>query len=202
MTSRLKLFFSDAVRTELNGYDACADLYERLPSSYTQWDPFAQAQYLETTGLLPGYILSSQGDRVAMAHAVEGRFPFLDHRVVEFAAALPARLKMKVLDEKHLLKRAFGGLVPPEVARRPKQPYRAPEAKSFVGNGRREDREYVDALLAPDRVAEDGVFDPGAVGKLVAKARVGEAIGIKDNMGFVGVLSTQLLIDRFIRQPG
>ena len=46
------------------------------------------------------YLLGSQGDRVAMAHGVEGRYPFLDHRVVEFAAALPPALKMKALNEK------------------------------------------------------------------------------------------------------
>ena len=47
---------------------------------------------------------------MAMAHSVEGRYPFLDHRVVEFAAKLPSNVKMKVLDQKHLLKRAFDGL--------------------------------------------------------------------------------------------
>ena len=60
----------------------------------------------------PGYILSSQSDRMAMAHSVEGRFPFLDYRVVEFAAKLPARLKMKVLNQKYLLKKAFAGRDP------------------------------------------------------------------------------------------
>ena len=55
-----------------------------------RWHPLSQAQYLETAYLLPGYILSAQGDRMAMANAVEGRFPFLDHRVVELAASDPA----------------------------------------------------------------------------------------------------------------
>ena len=58
---------------------------------------------------------SSQGDRMAMAHSVEGRYPFLDHRVVRFAPALPPRLKMKVLNAKYLLKRSAAGLVPERI---------------------------------------------------------------------------------------
>ena len=88
-TAGAKLFFSGDLRKALTGYDALADLRERLPADFSRWHPLSQAQYLETAHLLPGYILSSQGDRVAMAHAVEGRFPFLDHRVVEFAARIP-----------------------------------------------------------------------------------------------------------------
>ena len=68
-----------------------------LPGDFARWHPLSQAQYLETAHLLPGYILSSQGDRVAMAHAVEGRFPFLDHRVVEIAARIPPTLKLRGL---------------------------------------------------------------------------------------------------------
>ena len=200
LTARLKLLFSPGVQQELASYDAYDDLKSSLPDGFEGWDWFSRAQYLETAVLLPGYILSSQGDRVAMAHSVEGRFPFLDHRVVSFAASLPPRLKMKVLNEKYILKRAAGRLVPPTVARRSKQPYRAPEASCFVTpdrNGALPD--YVEALLAPDRVAQDGVFNPAAVGQLLAKARAGRAVGIRDNMALVAVLSTQLVIDRFTR---
>ena len=66
-----------------------------------------------------------------MAHSVEGRYPFLNYRVVEFGAKLPLRLKMKVLNQKYLLKRASGGLVPESILRRSKQSYRAPDGKGF-----------------------------------------------------------------------
>ena len=198
MTSRLKLMFSSAVQQELAGYDVYEDLKSRLPQGFEEWDWFSRAQYLETSILLPGYILSSQGDRVAMAHAVEGRFPFLDHRVVRFAASLPAQLKLKVLNEKYLLKRAAGRLIPASVARRSKQPYRAPEASCFVTPDRRGSLpDYVEALLAPDRVAQDGIFNPAAIGQLLAKTRAGRTVGMRDNMAFVAALSTQLLVDRF-----
>lgn len=203
LTARLKLLFSPAVRAELADYDAYEELKASLPADFARWDWFSRAQYLETSALLPGYILSSQGDRVAMAHAVEGRFPFLDHRVVEFAASLPARLKMKVLKEKYILKRAVGHLIPASVRQRTKQPYRAPDAKCFIEPDRvGKVPDYVEALLAPDRLREDGIFNSAAVSQLVAKARAGHATGMKDNMGLVGVLSTQLVVDRFIRHLG
>src|SRR5712664_2187873 len=143
LTSRLKMLFSDAVRSQIGSYDGYADVRKLLPPGYARWEGFCQAQYLEATHLLPGYILSSQGDRMAMAHSVEGRFPFLDYRVVEFASRLPASLKMKVLNEKYLLKRCADGLIPPAVAKRHKQPYRAPEACSFLQPAA---REYMEEL--------------------------------------------------------
>ena len=150
---------------------------------------------------MPGYILSSQGDRMAMGHSVEGRFPFLDHRVVEFASSLRPQLKMKVLDEKHVLKRAMGKLIPASVIRRPKQPYRAPDAVSLLGDAEGRGRpEYVDELLSPSRVRADGYFNPMALDKLIGKFAKGRAIGIRDNMALVGILSTQLLVDQFINR--
>ena len=195
LTAKLKTFFSDAVRAEIAGEDGYSQVRARLPQSYSSWDSFCQAQYLETKYLLPGYILSSQGDRMAMAHSVEGRFPFLDYRVVEFASRLPVSLKMKVLNEKYLLKRCAAGLVPPSVAKRRKQPYRAPEGCSFLQPAA---REYVEELLSPEQIQRDGIFDGPTVGMLRDKFRKGAAIGIKDNMGLVGIVSTQLLLHQFI----
>jgi asparagine synthase (glutamine-hydrolysing) len=199
-TSKLKLFFSREVKEQIGNSETVRQLEKRLPRGYGQWDPFAQSQYLETAFLLPGYILSSQGDRVAMAHSVEGRFPFLDYRVVEFAARLPARFKMKVLNEKHLLKQAAGSLIPETIRRRHKQPYRAPDCQSFLrGDDSRSLVEYAEELLSPRAIAQAGLFDAERVRKLVDKVRAGQAIGVKDNMAFVGILSAQLVVDRFIK---
>jgi asparagine synthase (glutamine-hydrolysing) len=200
MTARLKLLLSSDVRAELADYDAYEDLKQTLPAGFSGWHWFARAQHLEATGLLPGYILSSQGDRMSLAHGVEGRFPFLDHRVVAFTSSLPASLKMKVLNEKYLLKRASASLLPEAIRKRTKQPYRAPGAACFVPPGGRPSPDYVTALMAPSRVRDDGIFNPAAVSQLVSKTRAGGAVGVRDDMGLVGVLSTQILIDRFIRQ--
>jgi asparagine synthase (glutamine-hydrolysing) len=201
LTSRLKLFYSDYIKSELKGTNAFGTVAHSLPEAYSKWDHFSQSQYLETKYLLPGYVLSSQGDRMAMAHSVEGRFPFLDHPLVEFAAKIPSRLKMKVLNEKYILKLAAGDLIPSRVRNRYKQPYRAPDARSFFSketpslhNG------YVEELLSFKRIEKDGLFNPHAVEKLVEKGKKNQLSSVKDNMAFVGILSSQLLVDQFINQ--
>jgi asparagine synthase (glutamine-hydrolysing) len=200
MTSRLKVFFSRETRERVKNSNAMGSIEGQLPSRYRQWDSFSQSQYLEAAYLLPGYILSSQGDRMAMAHSVEGRYPFLDYRVVEFASRLSPKLKMKVLNEKYLLKAAVGNLIPAAIRNRHKQPYRAPDSQSFFVEGKSGKLfEYVEELLAPRAVSGAGVFDSGTVEKLLAKARQGQIVGVKDNMAFVGILSTQLVVDQFIK---
>lgn len=76
-TAAAKLFFSGDLRVSLGGYNAAQTLVDRLPAAFARWQPQHQAQYLETRFLLLGYILSSQGDRMAMAHGVEGHSPSL-----------------------------------------------------------------------------------------------------------------------------
>lgn len=196
LTSRLKVFFSDAVKAELRGCDSVAELEQALPHRFPEWPHFCQAQYLETAYLLPGYILSSQGDRMAMAHSVEGRYPFLDHRVTQFAAKLHPSLKMRVLNEKYLLKEVARGLVPGSILRRTKQPYRAPDGKSFIG---KRTFDYVDDLLSPDSLKKNNIFQPEPVARLVGKFRSSNSLSTKDNMALVGILSTQLLAHEFLR---
>jgi len=195
LTAKLKGYFSSDVQSELADYDAYSDLQQALPSEYPRWPGFCQAQYLETAYLMPGYILSAQGDRMAMAHSVEARYPFLDHRVIEFCQKLPPALKMRVLAEKHLLKKASKGMLPSAVIERPKQPYRAPDGASFLSQT---SPKYVEELLSEERIQRDGIFSPVAVLSLVAKFKKGRVMGAKDNMALVGILSTQLLVQQFI----
>ncbi len=195
LTSRLKMFFSDTVKAELQTHDSLAELQQELPGCYHRWPAFCQAQYLETAYLLSGYILSSQGDRMAMAHSVEGRYPFLDHRVNQFAAKLHPSLKMRVLNEKYLLKEAARGKVPASILKRSKQPYRAPDGMSFFG---KRPPDYVAELLSPDALKRNGLFQASAVTKLVAKFKSGRTTSTKDNMALVGILSTQLLAQQFL----
>src|SRR5260221_253837 len=135
LTRRISQFYSGDLRRTINGYDPLEDLRSTLPPQFASWHPLSRAQYLETGCLLPGYILSSQGDRVAMAHGVEGRFPFLDHRVVELGAALAPAMKLKGLREKYVLRQRLGRHLPSSIVERPKQPYRAPDSESFLHAG-------------------------------------------------------------------
>ncbi|HEY5900798.1 MAG TPA: asparagine synthase (glutamine-hydrolyzing) [Burkholderiales bacterium] len=197
LTRRISQFYSEDLRRTINGYNPLEELRSGLPQDFSTWHPLSRAQYLETGCLLPGYILSSQGDRVAMAHAVEGRFPFLDHRVVELGARLPPAMKLRGLQEKYLLRRALGRHLPRAIVERPKQPYRAPDSESFLRG--RASPEYVAALLSPQAIARAGYFEPRAVTRLLDKCRnpLGP-VSTADNMAFIGILSTQLLHASFI----
>ncbi|MBP1859295.1 asparagine synthase (glutamine-hydrolyzing) [Rhizobium herbae] len=188
-TAAAKLFFSGDLRQTLTGYDATAELAARLPQDFGRWHPLHQAQYLESRFLLPGYILSSQGDRMAMAHGIEGRFPFLDHRLVEFATRLPPEMKLKGLVEKHILREATKDLLPESIGRRTKQPYRAPDSQSFVGKN---ERDYVREAFSEHEITKSGLFNPKAVSKLYQKCSEKPVSGYRDNVAFVGILSTQL----------
>lgn len=166
-----------------------------LPEGFATWSPLARAQYLEIATFLGPYLLSSQGDRVAMAHSVEGRFPFLDHRVVAFANRLPADEKLLGLSEKWLLRQLGRKHLPAEIWARRKRPYRAPIQRSFF---HAQAPDYVNDLLSEHSVAASGLFNPTAVGQLTRKASGATRLGEVEEMMLVGILSAQLLHQAFV----
>jgi asparagine synthase (glutamine-hydrolysing) len=97
-TVPLKRLFARSMQDTLGSHDSIAVLMAELPPELAAWSPLAQDQWLEIRTLLSAYLLSAQGDRMAMASSVEGRFPFLDARVVELANRLPPSFKLRVLD--------------------------------------------------------------------------------------------------------
>ena len=195
-TSVIKSMLSGNLQDTIARADT-EDVVTAMPPDSEEWDPLSRGQWLEMTTLLAGYILSSQGDRMLMANSVEGRFPFLDRDVVDFANMLPARHKLFGLEEKYLLKRAFADLVPDDIIHRPKQPYRAPDAASFFAAGR---PSWFDEFMSEQAIASAGVFEPSAVIALLAKcARSGgENMSNTDNMRVLAVVSTQLTYESFI----
>lgn len=200
-TSALRALFTPEWASATEGVDVAEELVQSMPAESSCWDPLSRAQWLEMTTLLPGYILASQGDRMLMAHSVEGRFPFLDPDLVQVAAALPARHKLLGLEEKYVLKRAFADWVPPEVVNRPKQPYRAPDASPFL---RPDAPAWVAEALAECSVRRAGVFDLDKVARLVAKGRRCEGVGMSnsDTMRIAAVVSTQLAHQHFVAGDG
>ena len=168
-----------------------------LPSMFKNWSPLAQAQYLEIATFMSPYLLSSQGDRVAMANSVEGRFPFLDYRVVEFCDRLPSNLKLRGLTEKWLLRQLASKLLPADIGQRRKRPYRAPIHRSFFYQNA---PDYISALLSEDALRESGLFNPLAVNQLVRKAQSGAQLSEVDDMAIAGVLSSQLVYQHFVKE--
>jgi asparagine synthase (glutamine-hydrolysing) len=169
-----------------------------LPRMFRQWSGLAQAQYLEMATFLSPYLLAAQGDRVAMAHSVEGRFPFLDVRVVEFCNRLPPDLKLHGLREKWLLRRLGRKLLPDEIWTRRKRPYRAPIQRSFFNEDPA--TAYVTERLSEDAVREAGLFNPLAVTQLARKAANGSSLSETDDMAVAGILSTQLVYEHFVKR--
>jgi asparagine synthase (glutamine-hydrolysing) len=200
-TSSIKGLLSAGMKDAVRGLDPAALLVSRLPPESAGWDPLSRAQWLEMTTLLPGYILSSQGDRMLMANSVEGRFPFLDPEVIALANRLPARHKLLGMDEKHILKREFADLIPESILRRPKQPYRAPDAASFFSA---KPDGWIDRVVSESSIRSAGIFEPKSVEGLFEKcAKVGgRGLSNTDNMRVVAILSTMLLYEQFIVGDG
>lgn len=196
-TRRTLQFLRPELQERLDALEPRAALRSTLPADIDRWLPMGRDQYVEAHTLMSGYLLSSQGDRVAMAHSIEGRVPFLDHRVIEFANRLPPHFKLQGLREKWLLKRSVRAELPAEIRARTKQPYRAPDSASFFEAG--VPVPWLAELLTPARIDDAGLFDADAVRRLVEKCRQGRAIGFADNMAFVGVVSTMLLHEQFVR---
>ncbi len=197
-TRRLFNFLSADAKAAVAQVNPEDDLAALLPAGFDGWAGLSRDQYVEAQTLLYGYLLSSQGDRVAMANSVEGRVPFLDHRVIEFANALPANYKLRGLREKAVLRKSVEDLLPASIVNRVKQPYRAPDSQSFFYGA--ETSGLVQDLLSPESVRAAGYFDPVAVGRLLDKCRAGRAIGFADNMAFVAILSTMLVHGTFIER--
>lgn len=197
-TGRLKSFFSDDLLNSINAGSATNEVYKTLPDNFDSWSNLSKSQYLEATIFMSGYLLSSQGDRMAMGNSVEGRYPFLDYRVIEFSNKLPDNYKLNCLNEKFILKKLSAGRIPPSITNRPKQAYRAPISSSLYSaktNG------YLTDILSAKSISSFGIFNPVKVKTLLAKIERNEMPSEIDQMALVGILSTQLLYKMFIQEP-
>lgn len=198
-TANIKNFFSDEFRDQAESLEGFVNRYTaNLPSDFISWNSLSRAQYIESSLFLPNYLLSSQGDRMMMGNSVEGRFPFLDHRVIEFACKVPSRYRLKGLTEKFILKKAAEKDIPDDVINRPKQPYRAPVSRCFFNDS---SPDYVREMLSDESISNSGYFDNNKVKILFNKCRKqeGKLLSERENMAIIGILSTQLLDYQFIK---
>jgi len=139
-----------------------------LPDAFAQWHPFAQLQYFDLKHRMVDSVVQGL-DRSTMAHSVEARVPFLDHHVVEYAARIPPRVKMKRLNEKYVLRRAMAGTLPAEIAWRRKHAFSVPIGMWLRG----EMPPAIEALIAEPALADAGYFHPARVRALREHHRQG-----------------------------
>ena len=138
------------------------NLYREAFADCAAPETLTRLQHVDQALYLPDDILV-KADRMTMAHSLEGRVPFVDHRVVEFAAALPARLRLRHLTTKYVLKRAMADVLPARVIRGPKRGFNVPIPAWLAG----ELRDLVHDVLSEKRVREAGFFQPAALTALV-----------------------------------
>jgi asparagine synthase (glutamine-hydrolysing) len=178
----------------VKNFDPFESWLDHIPQGFNQWGDLAKAQYIESTLFMSGYLLSSQGDRMTMANSVEGRYPFLDHRFIEFSAHLPEGLKMKGLNEKFLLKKIMEGRIPESILKRPKQAYRAPVSSSFFEKNK---IDYIDSLIDSKTIDDYGIFNSELTSVLIEKIKsTGQASEV-ENMAVTAIISTQLFYQFF-----
>lgn len=192
-------FLAPDLRVALLPETMMAALEASLPAGWRDWEPLARAQLVEVTTFLSGYLLSCQGDRVAMAHGVEVRYPFLDPDVVALCNALPGRAKLLGLRDKLALRAFARGLLPPAITDRAKKPYRAPAAPALFGTGA---PEWIAEALSPAALRRLGLVDARPAGLLIDKAvqRHGAMSGEREEMALVGLLTLQVLGRQFLEE--
>jgi len=196
-SNHIKKHFSDQIKSELNGYSPMEILEEKLPEGFNSWNYLQKSQWLETSIFMSGYLLSSQGDRMAMANSVEGRYPFLDYRVIEFCNKLNSDFKLNGLNEKYLLKKLIKNKIPESIIKRSKQPYRAPIKNVFLLDNC---PEYVNEMLSPGFFKKTGIFDYNSISNLLEKIKkTGNSSEVED-MVLVSVVSTHLLYNQFVER--
>jgi asparagine synthase (glutamine-hydrolysing) len=137
-------------------------LYQETTAPASSAHPLHRALYADLMLYLPGDLLTLT-DRMSMAHSLEVRVPFLDHRVLEHAATLPPEYKLAGLDKKRVLKRAVADLLPKDLLERRKMGFSVPLTLWF----REQLRPYVESVLSESAVRSAGVFRYPAVRRML-----------------------------------
>lgn len=157
-------FYAPALWERLAGSSPLDEM--QMSDEMRKWDPLHQALYVDYKLMLPGHLLAGKGDRMAMSHAVETRYPFLDHDVFDFCASLAPEYKLNGLSGKWLLRRLARRYLPASIAAEPKSMLRADRARSLLGPHR---PAWVDELLDPQSIEKTGLFRSEVVARQRAR---------------------------------
>ena len=196
-TSRIKNYLSENYKETIRNYNPIAEIEKQLTAKFVGYDFLSKAQWIELNIFMSGYLLSSQGDRMTMANSIEGRYPFLDHRIIDFCMKLHPDIKIKGLNEKFLLKKMMNGKLPKQILNRPKQAYRAPIRSAFTSENIPENLKN---LLSKKQIEAFGIFNPNHVSQLLKKMKSQNKVSEIDNMALTGILSTQILYNLFVNK--
>lgn len=172
---------------QLQGYRA-QDVLQSYAARVPGLDPLSLVQYVDHKTYLCGDILTKV-DRASMAHSLEVRVPMLDHRFLEWVAALPPHVKLRGREGKYLLKRSLEPHLPQDVLYRDKMGFAVPLAGWFRGPL----RERVRALIDGGRLADTGIFDQAALTRIVQQ----HESGLRDHSAVIWSL---LVFDAFVRR--
>lgn len=161
-----------------DGYAACAaegdarlrSFIESLFTRSRQWNPLSRMLYFDTKTWLVDDLLI-KADRMSMSTSIELRVPFLDHRLVEYAASIPSRYKIRGTDTKFVLKRALEGQLPKAILRRQKMGFPTPLEIMFRG----ELFDYAHETLLSQQAIGRSYFDRKAIERLLFEHRSGRA---------------------------
>jgi asparagine synthase (glutamine-hydrolysing) len=171
--------------------------YTQADEHFATLSPVQKAQWLEFKTLLAGYLLSTQGERMSLAHAVENRCPFLDPHVVALASAVNLQFD-DGFNEKYLLRKAFQDCLPNSIVTKHKFPYRAPDSASFV----KHHPDYLEALLSESELKSTDILDTKFAQALTKKifSTPPERVSTKENQTFIFLLSIALLHNYFVKR--
>ena len=159
--------FNDRMSRELQGYRASDVMTDYMRAAKTD-DDLSRAQYADMKTYLPGDILTKV-DRTSMAVSLEVRAPIIDHEFMEWAAGIPAAMRLKGQEGKYIFKKALEPYLPRDVMYREKMGFAVPISEWFRGPL----RQRVGDSLASDVLADTGIFDMGFLRKLVEQHQSG-----------------------------
>ncbi len=166
-----------------------------------RWHPFHRQMYLGARIMLPGHLLASKGDRVAMHSSVEARYPFLDEELLAYTSTLHPRWKLRgVLQDKFVERQVARRWLPPEVAGRAKKMFRAPmDAWIAESTTHPESARWINQVLSRESLEKTGLFDPQAVANAMTRLPKMRGVGRTGiEMGLTAVTATQIWHHLFI----
>jgi asparagine synthase (glutamine-hydrolysing) len=194
-TNKLR-FFAGEAREKILARSALDDL--EISPDLDRWHPFNRQMYFGGRVMLPGHLLASKGDRIAMHSSVETRYAFLDEDVIAYMSKIHPRWKLRgVMNDKFVERKVAERWLPKDVAWRRKKMFRAPMdswGKVNREQGPGHQSSWIDQVLSLESVRKAGYFDPEAVEAARQRlAKPGRGLGrLSVEMGLTGVLATQL----------